>query len=126
MPNHVLGHGGLGNGYAKLCEFAVHAGRSPQRIGSTHIPDQLAYFGSDARPTGPTFPTLPTPIASEPRAVPPNNGLGLHEDEDVVPVRPDSSQKHPKATVQIRKPRPFHRTLEDGELLAQSEILKRQ
>ena len=27
MPNHVLRYGGLGNGYAKLHEFAVYAGR---------------------------------------------------------------------------------------------------
>jgi len=108
MPNHVLRYGGLRNGYAKLHEFAVYAGCSPGDVSSTHILDQLAYFPRYAWSTGPTFPTLPSPIASEPGAVPPDNGLGLHDDEDAVPVSPDSVQEDPEAAVEIREPRPFH------------------
>ena len=126
MVNHVLGYGGRGNGDAELRELAVHAGRSPERIGSTHVTDQLAYFGSDAGSTRPAPPALPCPVAFEPGAVPPDNGLGLHDDEDPGPVGPESSQQHPETTVHIRQPQSFHRTLEDGELLAQSEIFKSQ
>ncbi len=126
MPNHVHGHRGLGNGDAELRELAVHARRSPQRIGSAHVPDQLPHLQGNTRPTGPTFPTLPSPIASEPSPVPPDNGLRFHDDEHVVPVRPDSAQQHPEAAIEISEPRPFHGTLEDGELLAKGEILKRQ
>ena len=61
---HVLGHGGLGNGYAQLRDFAVYPWRSPQRIGSGNIPDQLAHFRSDARSTRPAPPALPSPVAS--------------------------------------------------------------
>ena len=32
MANHVLGDGGLGYGYAKLRQLAVHAGSAPERI----------------------------------------------------------------------------------------------
>ena len=60
--NHVLGNGGLGNGNAKLRKLAVHTGSSPERIGSAHIPDQLAYFGSDTGSTWPTSAALPRPI----------------------------------------------------------------
>ena len=126
MPNHLLGHGGLGNMYAKLREFAVQAGRSPQRIGSTHVPDQFAHFQSDARSTRPTSAALPCPVALEPGAVPPDNRLGFHDEENAVPVRPGSAQEHPEAPVDIREPRPLRRTLQDGELLPESEILKRQ
>ena len=93
MPNRVLRYGGLRNGYAKLHEFAVYARCSPGDVSSTHIPDQLAYIQRDAWSTGPTFPTLPSPIASEPGAVPPDNGFGLHDDEDAVPVSPDSGRE---------------------------------
>jgi hypothetical protein len=125
-PNHVLGHRGLGNGYAKLHEFAVHAGGSPGDVSSTHVPDQLAYFQRDAWSTRPTFPTLPSPIASEPGAVPPDNSFGFHDDEDALPVSPDSVQEDPEAAVDARQPWPFHRTLENDELLPQSDILERQ
>ena len=68
MANHVLGYGSLGNGDAELREFTVHAGSSPERIGSTHVPDQLPYFGSDAGSTLPLPPALPCPVAFEPRS----------------------------------------------------------
>ncbi len=126
MVNHVLGDGGLGNGYAKLRQLAVHAGRTPERIGLAHLPDQLAYFARDAGSSGPTSLALPRPIASELGAVPPDHRLGFHDDEDPSPVSPDSAQKHAEPAVHIREPRPFHGTMEDGELLPKSEILESQ
>ena len=71
MANHVLGDGGLGYGYAKLRQLAVHAESAPERIGLAHLPDQLAYFARDARSSGPTSLALPRPIVLEPGAVPP-------------------------------------------------------
>ena len=122
-PNHVLGHGGLGNGYAELREFAVHAGCSPQRIGSRHVPEHFADFRSDTGSTGSSPPTLPSPVTSEPGAMPTDDGVGLDDDEHPVPVSPDSAQDDPEASVDIRKPGPFHRPAEDGELVPESEIL---
>ncbi len=126
MANHVLGDGGLGNGDAKLYKLAVHAGSSPKRIGAAHVADQLAYSGRDGWASGTTSPTLPCPIAPEAGAVPPDDRLGFHDDEDPLPISPDSAQKHPETAVDIREPRTFHRTIEDGELLAKSEILESQ
>jgi len=126
MANHVLGDGGLGDGYAKLHQLAMHTGCSPGDVGSAHVPDQLAYFGSDAWSSGPTPPALPCPVTSEPGAVPPDDRLRFHDHEDPIPVSPDSTQQHPETTVQIREPRPFHRATEDGELLPKREILECQ
>ena len=39
---------------------------------------------------------------------------------------PPSAQQHPKPAVDIREPRPFHGTAEDGELLPKSDILESQ
>ena len=58
MANHILGDGGLGNGDAQLCQLAMHAGSSPERVGPAHVPYQLTYFGSDAWSSGPTPSTL--------------------------------------------------------------------
>jgi hypothetical protein len=123
MANNILGHGGLGNGYAKLHQLAMHAGGAPNRIGSAHFPDQLLHFRSDAWPILPAPPALPCPVAFEPGAMPPDHRLGFHDDDNPISVSPDSAQGHPKTAVHIREPRSFHRTLEDGELLAQGEIL---
>ena len=126
MANHILGDGGLGNGDAQLCQLAMHAGSSPERVGPAHIPYQLTYFGSDAWSSGPTPSALPSPISSEPTTVPADDRLRFHDDEDALPVSPDSAQQHPKHAVDIREPRPFHGTAEDGELLAKSDILESQ
>lgn len=126
MANHVLGHGGLRNRNAPLRQLTRHEGAPRRGLDRLIVPDQLAYFGSDARSAGTTSPGIPCPVASEPRPVPLDDRLGLHDDEDLVPVGPDSVQQHPETTVQIRESRPFCRAMEDGELLSPGEILESQ
>ena len=58
--------------------------------------------------------------------VPADDRLRFHDDEDALPVSPDSAQQHPKLAVDLREPRPFHGTVEDGELLPKSDILESQ
>ena len=87
---------------------------------------KLTYFGSDAWSSGPTPSALPSPISSEPTTVPADDRLRFHDDEDALPVSPDSAQQHPKHAVDIREPWPFHGTAEDGELLPKSDILESQ
>ena len=101
-------------------------GSSPERVGPAHVPYQLTYFGSDAWSSGPTPSALPSPISSEPTTVPADDRLRFHDDEDALPVSPDSAQQHPKPAVDLREPRPFHGTAEDGELLPKSDILESQ
>ena len=126
MANPILGDGGLGNGDAQLRQLAMHAGSSPERVGPAHVPYQRTYFGSNAWSSGPTPSALPSPISSEPTTVPADDRLRFHDDEDALPVGPDSAQQHPKLAVDIREPRPFHRTAEHGELLPKSDILESQ
>ena len=45
---------------------------------------------------GPTPSALPSPISSEPTTVPADDRLRFHDDEDTLPVSPDSAQQHPK------------------------------
>ena len=105
MANHILGDGSLGNGDAQLRQLAMHAGSSPERVGPAHIPYQLTYFGSDAWSSRPTPSALPSPISSEPTTVPADDRLRFHDDEDALPVSPDSAQQHPKLAVDLRESR---------------------
>ena len=96
MANHILGDGGLGNGDAQLCQLAMHAGSSPERVGPAHVPYQLTYFGSDAWSSWPTPSALPSPISSEPTTVPADDRLRFHDDEDALPVSPRFCATAPK------------------------------
>ena len=93
-------------------------------VGPAHVPYQLTYFGSDAWSSRPTPSALPSPISSEPTTVPADDRLRFHDDQDALPVSPDSAQQHPKLAVDLREPRPFHGTAVDGKLLPKSDILK--
>ena len=112
MPQHELLACAQCGCFAFSCfeDFAI-------RVNST--------FGSDAWSSGPTPSALPSPISSEPTPVPADDRLRFHDDEDALPVSPDSAQQHPKPAVDLREPRPFHGTAEDGELLPKSDILSR-
>ena len=48
----VLRHGRLGDLDPQLPQFAVNAGRAPERIGRLPLADQAAEVGSDGRPPG--------------------------------------------------------------------------
>ena len=98
--HQILGHGGLGNRDAPLYHLAMHAGRAPERSGRTDTPDEdVADLGSDGWLAEPS-PVFPGPVTSEPGAVPPDDGLEFHDDEDLVPV----STEPPKSTQNQRSP----------------------
>jgi len=48
LTNHVLGHGGLGYFDTELEQFPMDARRSPERIGPTHLANQLPNLPSIA------------------------------------------------------------------------------
>jgi hypothetical protein len=55
-------------------------------------------------------------------AVPADDGLRLHQDENRVPVGPDPGEPDPEDAVTGTEPRPLRRALEDGELVAKGEV----
>src|ERR1700738_2963431 len=60
-PDHVLGHAGLSDVDAEFEQFSTEPRRSPQRIGSAHLADQLAYIQPNCWPATPRF-RFPAPI----------------------------------------------------------------
>jgi hypothetical protein len=67
----------------------------------------------------------PTPVETEPGAVPADDGLGLRDDEDVSPAGPKAAEGRPEGSVQGVPCwlRPF--AFEHGDLLSESQDLQR-
>ena len=118
------GDGALGDVDAELEELAVDAGRPPQAIRRGHFPDEGGDLGIDGRAAsrGPTGPL--SPVHAEASALPSQDGVGGHDDQSMPPAGPDSGQPDPQQAVGRAQPRPGRRSLVDGELLAQGQVLK--
>ena len=84
--NHVFGHGGLGDFDTELEHFSMDPRRSPERIGRTHLADQLPNLPIDRGPSRFTLPTLPSPVPTEPSLMPGNNRFGLHNEQRGAPL----------------------------------------
>lgn len=102
----------------------MNLGRSPVGVFFRHAPDQHTNLFGNVRSATP-WPGTPTPIEPETGAMPPYDGLGLHDDEDVGPTGRKAAGSGPEESVQPvqRWPRPF--TLEHGKLLAEGEDIGR-
>ena len=83
---------------AELLQLAVDFGRSPVRVLVRQASDQLTYLLRDLRSA--TFVAgTPAPVETEARVMPTDNGLGLHDDEDISPAVPDGAEGRPKESV---------------------------
>src|SRR5260370_7570926 len=95
-PRHVLGDGRLCDLDPELQQFAMDAGRTPQPIGQTHLPNQAPDLPWYPRPTAPRA-RLPAPVQSEARPMPSNDGLRLDNRDSVQhrrkqAIEPDKEQ----------------------------------
>ncbi|MGB7474568.1 MAG: hypothetical protein WBM26_00030, partial [Polyangiales bacterium] len=57
--------------------------------------------------------------------MPADHGLGLHDEEGVLPVWPQTRQRDPECAVSLGQFRAFGLALHNGELLSQGEVLER-
>jgi hypothetical protein len=73
----------LGNGQAKLKEFTVDAGSTPERIGATHLADQVDGVWGDGFPAGFAGTAFPSPEEPKPRAMPLKDRAGLNPNSEV-------------------------------------------
>jgi hypothetical protein len=104
--------------------LAVDARRSPQGIRCSHRPDEHGDLLADgwaaaswpAREAGPVF--------AEAAALPPEDGIGGHDDQRLPPAGPDSGQAGPEQAVGRAELWPRSRSLVHGELLAQGQVLE--
>src|SRR3989304_1241512 len=76
---------------AELEQFAVDAGRAPERVGQAHLMDQLTDLQRDARsPAAP--PGFPAPERSKSSTVPTNHRLGPADGQCVYNARNEAIQ----------------------------------
>ncbi|MCH2279420.1 MAG: hypothetical protein MK358_11195 [Vicinamibacterales bacterium] len=78
----------------------------------------------DAGPAGSARPTLPAPIEPKPSSVPPENGVGLDDDQRPPPSGPQVAQPRPEQPVdgpQLRAP--TFLSLQDRQLMTRRGVL---
>jgi hypothetical protein len=77
-----------GKAIERICSMHVRRSkiRPHRRSWPAHLADQPAYLQRHSRPT-PTRPRLPTPVRSEPGAVPTDNGFRLHDRQRIANFR---------------------------------------
>src|SRR5689334_14398802 len=83
---------------AELQNLAVDLGSAPTGILVRQAADQMSQLRRDVG--SPTTPTrAPAPIPTKPRSLPGHNSIWLHDDEHVLPTRPESPQRDPEQPI---------------------------
>ena len=57
-------------------------------------------------------------------AMPADHGLGLHEDQGVLPVWPQTAERDPECAVRLGELGAFGLALQNGQLLSQGQVLQ--
>src|SRR6266550_477273 len=98
--------------------------RAPETIGLSHSydesPDLAAYARASRRGASGEL----GPVLAEAAPLPPQNGVGGHDDESLPPAGPHPRQRDPEESVGPAHLRPGHRLLVDSELVAQGQALQ--
>ena len=58
--------------------------------------------------------------------MPADRGLGLHDDQGVLPLWPQAAERDPECAVTLGQPGAFGLALHNGQLLSQGEVLERE
>jgi len=116
--DHVLGDARLRDIKPELEQFAVDARRSPKRIFDAHPPDQSTEVRLDLRSPS-QWALFPTPVAAKARPMPPHEGLGPDDCEDLQDRRKPSIQQDKEPAIVVRQPDPaLHLTPQDDQLMS--------
>ena len=76
--------------------------------------------------TGPVPPALPGPDEPGAGALPADDGLGLDDGDDLCPAVPEAGEQDPEDSVGRSQAGTRRGPLEDGQLMAQREVLEHQ
>ena len=122
--HHVVPDRGFGDRDTESQQLAVDARGAPGRVGVAHLADEHLNGARDAWPTGSARPTLPAPIAPKPSSMPPENGVGLDDDERSPPSGPQVTEPRPEQPVNGPQPRaPAGLSLQDRSLMTKRRVL---
>src|ERR1039457_5114949 len=124
-PLHPAQHGSLRDIKAKHLYLPMNAWCTPGRILSHHTKNKLAEFLAHTSSTGSAvMPREPCPIQFESGSMPTNDRLRSHENQRLLPPRPESSQDHPKQFVRSGKPDLRVPSCQRPKLLPKSKIFQ--
>ena len=123
---HPPGDGPLRDVDSEFQEFAVHAGCAPQDVGMGDPANQFAYLAILAWLTGTALPGEASPVRGEALSRPTQHGLRLDNEQGLSPVPPRPGKEEPEESITVPKFRPSLLSMENGELLAEGEILQRE
>ena len=121
---HVPRHRPLCDVEAEHQQFAMDPRGTPGRVLSSHLANEVAQLAVDAGPARAPWARSPSPEQAEAQSMPANHGVGLHDDEDICPPRPEPAKEDPEEPVRGRQPGPRPPLREDGDLLTEGEVLE--
>ena len=113
-------HTPFGDVEAELLKSSVDLGGSPAQVLFRQASDQNTNLVVDLWSAA-AWPGAPTPVETEAGAVPADDGLGLHDEEDVGSAGPTAAEDRPRESVQEVQywSQPF--ASEHGDLLPKGE-----
>src|SRR2546428_5205804 len=101
------GDGALSDVDSQHLQFAMDSRRAPERIGLSHSydesPDLAAYARASRRGASGEF----GPVLAEAAALPPQDGVGRHQDESFAPAGPHPGRRDPEPALAAEQLRPF-------------------
>jgi hypothetical protein len=124
VADHVLAHARFADGNAKLEQFAVNPRRAPERVVAAHRTNQGSDVRRDCWSPRPPPPNLPRPEESEALAMPTDHRRRLHDGGTQLPILPDRRQPSPEESISGGQLRPFHRPLQNAELVTKGKNLE--
>jgi len=110
---HCPRHRGFCDLEAELEQLAVNTRRSPGRVLAGHSTDERPDIRID-RWTSASVSALPGPVEPKALAMPADHGFGLHEDQGVVPVWPQTVERDPECAVRLGQLGAFGFSLQNG------------
>ena len=127
LPNrNQTGDRSLGDFDSQFEQFAMNSRSAPKRIGLGHFANKLTDVRADRRPSGPFASGLELPEQLETLSMPPNDSFGFDDDQWFLPVALETTKHDPEKTVFCSNLRPFLRTCQDGQLLAERKVFQSQ
>src|ERR1700683_3048903 len=118
---HVLGDCGLADLDAELEQLAMDPGRTPERGGAAHLPNQIANFAIHRRPPGSR---TPAPKQAEALTMPVDDGGRPDQHHRLQTARPQSVEQDPEQAVGREQPGPTRPlATKNAQLMTEGQIL---
>ena len=123
---HQVGNCSLADLDSQLEQLAMNPWCSPERVGVRHLKNKVTDLRADRRAPGSLLQGLKSPEQLETLSMPPNDSFGFYDDQWLLPVASETSKHDPEKTVFCSNLRPFFRTFQDGQLLAERKVFQNQ